>query len=507
MLNISGASVQSDVDSREAVAIHVQNVSKVYNIYPEPIDLLYEKLTGKVRHKEHWSLKDIDFEIRKGEVVGIVGPNGAGKSTLLKIIAGTLMPTHGKVDVSGRMSAILELGTGFHPEYTGRQNILTGGICLGMAREEIEAKIPWIIEFSELGDVIDQPFKTYSSGMAARLTFSTAIAVDPEIFIVDEALAAGDAYFVAKSFRRIRQICESGATVLFVSHGTAQVAQLCNRAAWLENGKIRMIGDAREIAKRYDYEMHIRASEGAGEIIEIEAYPEETFEAVGPTKTNTLVFDDMLTDPTAVTDVIEQLTAESINGAPDVDKKSISGHSAVQVYRKGPITIENVRFCDASGRACRVFRTWDDLYIEVRYQCPEEAIPIETLGIAVGIERERDLTLVAQFNTVRYAGHETPETDFPYKKRAAVRGKIGLRLPKLQLLDGDYIFSVGILPNDSHQPEFYEYHHRTYKIRIAPAGFSSGAVFYPIVEWFHETGDCKRDMISQLAMPESVEQK
>lgn len=238
------------------IAVKVENVSVMFNLNKEKVDNIKEYfiklVTKKLRFTEFWALSDVSFTIEKGERLGVLGFNGAGKSTLLKTVAGVLKPTKGSVEVDGVIAPLLELGAGFDSNYTGKENIFLYGATMGYSRKYIEDRYDEIVEFSELGDFINVPIKNYSSGMRARLGFSIATAVDPEVLILDEVLSVGDAKFKAKSEKRVQSMFKKGVTVLFVSHNTAQVRRLCNKAIILDHGKIIASGEVNEVCDKYD---------------------------------------------------------------------------------------------------------------------------------------------------------------------------------------------------------------------------------------------------------------
>lgn len=236
--------------------VKVENLGVCFHMTEEKVDNLKEyfirMIKRNLRYKEFWALKDVSFSIRKGERLGILGMNGAGKSTLLKCVAGVLKPTEGKVRVSGNIVPLLELGAGFDKDYTGAENIYLYGTMLGYSRQFINTKFDEIVEFSELKEFINTPVKNYSSGMKARLGFSIATVVEPEILILDEVLSVGDAKFKKKSAKKLKSMMASGVTVLFVSHSTSQVLDICDRAIILEHGRLIGEGPAEEICARYE---------------------------------------------------------------------------------------------------------------------------------------------------------------------------------------------------------------------------------------------------------------
>lgn len=235
-------------------AINVQKVVKTYKLYSNNMDRLKEALlpnSSKRYSTDFQALNNINFTVAKGDIVGIIGTNGSGKSTILKIICGVLQPTSGSVEVNGRVSALLELGAGFNMEYTGIENVRLNGMMQGLSYQRIEEKIPAILDFAEIGDFAYQPVKTYSSGMFARLAFATAINIEPDILIIDEALSVGDMYFQEKCYEKMKQMVQSGATILFVSHSLPAIRNFCNKVVWIEQGELKAEGRADAVCAQY----------------------------------------------------------------------------------------------------------------------------------------------------------------------------------------------------------------------------------------------------------------
>lgn len=345
-------------------AIRVNNVSKVYPLYQRNKDRLLEAIhpLRKKYHEDFYALKDISFEIAKGETVGIIGQNGSGKSTLLKIITGVLTPTSGSVEVNGRVSSLLELGTGFNPEMSGIENVFFYGTINGISRQEMERKLDEILSFADIGEFVHQPVKTYSSGMFVRLAFACAIHVDPDILIVDEALSVGDMFFQAKCMIRMRRIIDSGATILFVSHDHATIQSLCHRGMLLEKGQIKMIGSAQEVSQEYFKKLHLQTNSYLKEIIheDKQASPSNT-DAENENNFTPVSHIDFLDGGEEFSRRCAERFGEDIGWIVNVKILNSKGEIINKIEYKEPFTVRiYIRAKRDIENYCVGFRIWDD---------------------------------------------------------------------------------------------------------------------------------------------------
>lgn len=401
-------------------SIKVENLSKCYQIYDKPRDRLMQMLSrGEKRYfREFWALKDISFSVGRGETVGIIGRNGSGKSTLLQMICGTVSPTSGTVYTKGRVAALLELGAGFNTEFTGRENVILNAAILGVQREEMEARMEKVLAFSELGDFLDQPVKTYSSGMYSRLAFSIAIHVDPEILIVDEALAVGDARFVAKCMRRIKDIQEKGATILFVSHDIGSVRTLCERAIWLDKGHMLESGDVFPVTGQYMEFMF------KDEQAEEDALREE------------IVKD--LPMPVRPAESAEVTTSEEEHNNA-LDSRPVMHWGS----HKGIIIAAAVR--DYQGMRKNVYGWEDEFHVVIELNVPI-SISREHLSIAFSIKDLKGTDLIVSTT------HDFEYSRLPDEERFSVTFKL-----INQLVTGKYLLAAAVESRQHRDIHYYEY--------------------------------------------------
>ena len=401
------------------LAISVQGVSKIYKLYDKPIDRLKEavSLTHKSYHRDFFALSDISFDVKKGETVGIIGTNGSGKSTILKIITGVLSPTTGMAEVSGNISALLELGAGFNSEYTGLENIYMNGTMMGFSRQEMERRMDDILRFADIGDFVNQPVKTYSSGMFVRLAFALAINVDPEILIVDEALSVGDVFFQAKCYRRMEEMMKNGTTILMVSHDMGSIIKYCDKVVLLNRGHFVAQGEAGKMVDLYKKILANQTDELA------EALIEEKKEALGlPVETT----------------VSDKRMKDRMNLNPEV-----------QEYGDGRASFEDFGTLDARGNVTNLLLKGEMFTIRerVRFHAPIEN-PIFTYTL-----RDKKGTDITGTNTL-FEGTEIKPVKDGDVYTVSFRQKMNLQ-------GGEYLLSMSCTGYENGEHVVY---HRLYNV-------------------------------------------
>ncbi len=415
----------------DAVAISVRGLCKVYKIYRHPSDMLRELLLRRPRHQEYQALQEVSFDVRRGEIVGLVGANGAGKSTLLRVLAGVLDASSGSIVVDGRLRAILELGTGFQDQYTGRENVFIGGAVLGYSRKEIADAFDWIVDFAELRRVIDQPFRTYSSGMKARLTFAVTFFKKPEVMIIDEALSVGDVGFTNKCVNRIIELCQGGATALVVSHNMYLVERLCQRVLYLKQGRIVADGPPGEVCKQYERELLEQFAE--------RQVAARTEQSAAP--------------PAAPTQPAEALSAATISRpGPEITDEEIAAlfsdpdNEAPAVLHHRLVKLLAVRVLGGDGRPRSVFHVGEPLRLEFDLDSR-----LARLNVDVGIQiyHESGIHVVTTTNRFQVDAAGRPER----RRLDLAKGvqTFAVEFPRLFLGGGNYFINLGVSPNgDKH---------------------------------------------------------
>lgn len=406
--------------------IEVNHISKVFRMYNTPMDKMKEALSvsGKVLHSDFYAITDLSFSVERGEILGIMGRNGSGKSTLLKMLTGIYEPTEGEIRVSGKISSLLELGTGFNMEYTGIDNIFFYGTLMGFTRKQMEEKQQSIIDFAEIGDYVYQPVKTYSSGMFARLAFSCAINVEPDILIVDEILSVGDMRFQAKCFNKFKEFKEKGVTILYVGHDVSMMRTFCDRAMWINKGKLVDIGDPTFISAKYTEFMYLDditdftdykllGSEGKGTEIENPEFETNMKEDQEPQKQ-------------------EMKIGNSLFPASIAHWGSRTG------------LVKGAKIYDASGKEQKAFSADDTMIIEIMLDIDED-INVKKFSVAVSLKNTEGIDLIVK---TTYDEH--------IKMMTGKDQTVSFEL-KPRLANGDYYLVVALENRENATIAYYEY--------------------------------------------------
>lgn len=419
----------------EKIAIRAEHLGKVFAVYERPLDRLRQLVAGNRRQygKRFSALSDISFTLPKGKVLGLVGDNGAGKSTLLQLICKTLTPSTGELEVKGRVAALLELGAGFNPDFSGRENIFLNAAVLGLTRIEIETRYESIVEFSGVRDFIEQPVKTYSSGMYMRLAFSIATCVDPDILVIDEALSVGDGAFARKSFDRIMALRDKGTTILFCSHSMYHIEAICDQAIWLERGQIRLRGEPGEVTRAY-------ASQTVPDQAQV------VTQAVEPLPDN----DEVVAVVPVAPGVPEVPASPEVPAVPPGQARLLTIDASVD---------------GVVGKSLRLKAGLSNLKVEVNFQS-DPALPIPS--IAFGLETVAGY-LVSSGSTVFHG----VQPDM----KANGRGRATLDFPNLPLMRGKYRMTIFLACERS----IHIYDHAQYCIEldVTQEGLDQGVVFLP----------------------------
>jgi lipopolysaccharide transport system ATP-binding protein len=403
------------------ISIAVRDLAKAYRLYDKPSDRLRQMMWRGRRqfYREFWAVSGLSFDVRKGETVGVIGRNGSGKSTLLQMICGTVTPTHGSVSVHGRVAPLLELGAGFNPEFSGRENVFLNAALLGLKAREIEERFDTIAAFADIGEFIDQPVKTYSSGMYARLAFSVAVHVDPEVLIVDEILAVGDAAFQRKCIERFYEIRDGGCTILFVSHDTYQVKSICQRAVYLDHGRQVAFGEAGEVIDRYVFDLE---------------------RGHGASPADPVVIDDESSrKPELQADVAPEHLQDREGSLPAhtssmVEAEEVAAVTANVSDEEVPaFRITDVSLLDAAGASTASVSSGDDVVLRFKFVAQRGDIP-DRISFVFNLYRHDDLYLCGT----------TTLMDGMKPHRASRSGTVSVRFPRFPLLSGAYKWRVAV---------------------------------------------------------------